>query len=71
MSDRVYHLTVLALTDSGVRCSTGDGEALWLPKASVTLANRSGPRLQDGYPQSIVSSLAMRKSEIRRGSRNR
>ena len=35
MSDRVYHLSVLALTDSGVRCSAGEGEAFWLPKNSV------------------------------------
>jgi hypothetical protein len=34
-ADRVYHLSVLALTDSGVRCSTGEGEAFWLPKNSV------------------------------------
>jgi hypothetical protein len=35
MSDRVYHLTAVALTDSGVRCSTGDSEAFWLPKNSI------------------------------------
>jgi hypothetical protein len=35
MTDRVYHLSVLALTDSGVRCTTGEGEAFWLPKSSV------------------------------------
>jgi hypothetical protein len=35
MSDRVYHLSVLALTDNGDRCSTGEGEAFWLPRNSV------------------------------------
>jgi hypothetical protein len=32
MNDRIYHLTVRALTDKGVQCSIGDGEAFWLPR---------------------------------------
>jgi hypothetical protein len=35
MSDRVFHLSVLALTDRGVQCTTGQGEAFWLPKRHV------------------------------------
>ena len=36
MTDRTYALTILALTENGVRCSAAEGEAFWLPKAHVT-----------------------------------
>jgi hypothetical protein len=35
MSDRTYELTILALTENGVRCSAAEGEAFWLPKGQV------------------------------------
>jgi hypothetical protein len=35
MSDTTHELTILVVTENGVRCSVAEGEPFWLPKNSV------------------------------------
>jgi hypothetical protein len=60
----VYQLKILALTDSGVRCSTGEGDGFWLPRKDDHVKWHSEPTAGKQVSVTIPKWLASKHKQL-------